>query len=149
MTHRVAPSNTPDKPISTTPTFARVIAALCGFIIAFALVLGGAWMYKSTTASAASWPGNVNAEQVTGWLEKTTPSIKASKDDVELLTRTACEEYAKEDRGENSVADAVNKAIADKGIAIDTDASEAERDTIISAMTVTYRCPQYLGREVK
>ena len=106
-------------------------------------------MYKSTTASAASWPGNVNAEQVSGWLEKTTPSISISKEDAELVTHVACEEYAKEDRGENSVAEAVNKAIADKGIAIDTDADEAERDTIISAMAVTYRCPQFLGREVK
>ena len=78
-----------------------------------------------------------------------TPSITVSDDDVETLTGAACKEYTNSGDDTTTVADAVGNAIKDNGLNITTDVSDEERDTIISAMALTYRCPSYIGREFK
>ena len=136
-------------PIITTRPATRAVAAALGFILAFTLTLGGGWAYKTITAAKADWPGTVTSADLSRWMADATPSITVSDDDVETLTGAACKEYTNPDDDTTTVADAVGNAIKDNGLNITTDVSDEERDTIISAMALTYRCPSYIGREFK
>lgn len=144
-----SPTSSPDRPISTTANYTRVIAMVSGVVIAFALVFGGGWLIKSTTSAPSSWPGSVSPENVSAWLENTTPSISISPEDVDTLTAVACEGYAADDREDNSVADAVGEAIAADSLSVESDAPDNERNVILTATAVSYRCPQYLAQEIK
>lgn len=136
------------KPVSTGIS-AKVLAGVLAALVAFALVLGGCWLYKNTKSVSASWPGDVHAAEVSQWLLDSDPSIDASEDDVNELTKVACDEYSSNPREDNSVANAVGAAIDDKGMNVVTDAEANDRNVIISSMALSYRCPQYIGSEIK
>lgn len=136
------------KPVSTGIS-AKVLAGVLAALVAFALVLGGCWLYKNTKSVAASWPGDVHAAEVSQWLLDSDPSIDASEEDVNELTKVACDEYSSNPREDNSVANAVGAAIDDKGMNVVTDAEANDRNVIISSMALSYRCPQYIGSEIK
>lgn len=136
------------KPVSTGIS-TKVLACTLAALVAFALVLGGCWLYKNSKSVSAAWPGDVHAAEVAQWMVDSDPSIDASEDDVDELTKVACDEYGSDERGGNSVANAVGAAIDDKDMDVVTDTEANDRNVIISSMALSYRCPQYIGGEIK
>lgn len=136
------------KPVSTGIS-AKVLAGVLAALVAFALVLGGCWLYKNSKSVSAAWPGDVHAAEVAQWMVDSDPSIDASEEDVDELTKVACDEYGSDERGGNSVANAVGAAIDDKNMDVVTDTEANDRNVIISSMALSYRCPQYIGGEIK
>ena len=136
------------KPVSTGFS-TKVLAGALAALVAFALVLGGCWLYKNSKSVSAAWPGDVRAAEVTQWLLDADPSIDASEDDVDELTKVACEEYSSDAREDNAVANSVGAAIDDNDMNVVTDAEANDRNVIISSMALSYRCPQYIGGEIK
>lgn len=136
------------KPVSTGIS-TKVLACALAALVAFALVLGGCWLYKNSKSVSAAWPGDVHAAEVAQWMRDADTSIDASEEDVDELTKVACDEYSSDTREDNSVANSVGAAIDDKDMNVATDAEANDRNVIISSMALSYRCPQYIGGEIK
>lgn len=136
------------KPVSTGIS-AKVLAGVLAALVAFALVLGGCWLYQNSKSVSAAWPGDVRAAEVSKWMRDADTPVDASEEDVDELTKVACDEYSSDHREDNSVANAVGAAIDDKDMSVDTDAEANDRNVIISSMALSYRCPQYIGGEIK
>mgnify|MGYP006866318142 CR=1 FL=1 len=136
------------KPVSTGIS-AKVLAGVLAALVAFALVLGGCWLYQNSKSVSAAWPGDVRAAEVSKWMRDADTPVDASEEDVDELTKVACDEYSSDHREDNSVANAVGAAIDDKDMDVATDAEANDRNVIISSMALSYRCPQYIGGEIK
>ena len=136
------------KPVSTGIS-TKVLAGVLAALVAFALVLGGCWLYQNSKSVSAAWPGDVRAAEVSRWMRDADTPVDASEEDVNELTKVACEEYSSDHREDNSVANAVGAAIEDNDMDVATDAEANDRNVIISSMALSYRCPQYVVGEIK